>query len=148
MLSRKLSAIVVMTCAFAVSGGESKPVVPLAQPNPDAKAPVAPVWVKERLKAVDKQLDKDIKDLVGLYQHLHANPELSLMETKTAARLAEEIKSLGYEVTEKVGGNGIVAVMKNGPGSVVLIRTDLDALPIIEQTGVAYASKVKVKDKS
>jgi hippurate hydrolase len=137
-----------MTCAFAVSGGEPKPTAPLAQPNPDAKAPAAPGWVKDRLKAVDKQLDKDIKDLVGLYQHLHANPELSLMETKTATKLAEEIKTLGYEVTEKVGGNGIVAVLKNGPGPVVLIRTDLDALPIVEQTGVPYASKVKVKDKS
>ena len=86
------------------------------------------------------------KDLVALYQHLHTNPELSLMETKTAARLAEEMKKLGYDVTEKVGGTGIVAVLKNGPGPVVLIRTDMDALPIVEQTGLAYASKVKVKD--
>jgi len=95
---------------------------------------------------VDKQLDREIKDLVGLYQQLHADPELSLMEVKTAARLAEEVKKLGYKVTEKVGGNGVVAVLKNGEGPVVLIRTDMDALPIVEQTGVAYASKVRMKD--
>ncbi|MFO0823543.1 MAG: amidohydrolase [Gemmataceae bacterium] len=104
--------------------------------------------MKDRLAAVDTKLDKDITDLVALYKHLHANPELSLMETKTAAHLAEEMRQLGYTVTEKVGGNGIVAVLKNGPGPVVLIRTDLDALPIVEQTGVPYASKVKVKDKN
>ncbi len=148
MLARKLSAMVVMTCALIASGVEPQSANPQAQPNPDAKAPAAPAWVKERLVTIDKQLDKDIKDLVGLYQHLHSNPELSLMETKTAAKLAEEMRGLGYEVTEKVGGTGIVAVMKNGPGPVVLIRTDLDALPIVEQTGVPYASKVKVKDKS
>jgi hippurate hydrolase len=100
------------------------------------------------LALVDKQLDAANKDLIGLYQHLHANPELSLMEVQTAARLAEEIKKLGYDVTEKVGGNGVVAILKNGPGPVVLIRTDMDALPIVEQTGVPYASKARVKDGS
>jgi hippurate hydrolase len=71
-----------------------------------------------------------------------------LIEVKTAARLAEEIRKLGYDVTEKVGGNGIVAVLKNGPGPVVLIRTDMDALPIVEQTGLSYASKVRMKDSN
>ncbi|HSQ57079.1 MAG TPA: amidohydrolase, partial [Gemmata sp.] len=69
-------------------------------------------------------------------------------ETKTAARLAKEIRDLGYSVTENVGRTGVVAVLKNGPGPVVLIRTDMDALPIVEQTGLAYASKVKVRDKA
>ena len=96
---------------------------------------------------MDKKIDAEIKDLVALYQHIHANPELSLQEVNTAKRLADEMRKAGYEVTEKVGGNGIVAVLKNGPGPVVLIRTDLDALPIVEQTGVAYASKVKVKNR-
>ena len=105
-------------------------------------------WVKDRLAAVDRKLDTEIQDLVALYQYLHANPELSLMELKTAAKLAGEVRELGYEVTEKVGGNGIVAVLKNGPGPVVLIRTDMDALPIAEQTGLGYASKVKVRDKA
>jgi amidohydrolase len=149
MLARQLSAALVMTCALAAAGVDTRSPTSAPPPNPDPKAaPAALGWVKDRLAAVDKKLDTDIKDLVGLYQHLHANPELSLMETKTAAKLAEEMRTLGYTVTEKVGGNGIVAVLKNGPGPVVLIRTDLDALPIVEQTGVAYASKVKVKDKS
>lgn len=105
-------------------------------------------WVKDRLAVVDKKLDVESRDLVTLYQHLHANPELSLMEVKTATRLAEEMRKVGCDVTEKVGGNGIVAVLKNGPGPVVLVRTDLDALPITEQTGVPYASKVRMKDRS
>jgi hippurate hydrolase len=105
-------------------------------------------WVNNSLTEVDKTLDREIKGLVSLYQHLHASPELSLIEVKTAARLAEEIRKLGYDVTEKVGGNGIVAVLKNGPGPVVLIRTDMDALPIVEQTGLSYASKVRMKDSN
>src|SRR5206468_1654530 len=79
---------------------------------------------------------------------LHANPELSLMEVKSAARLADEMRKAGYEVTERVGGNGLVAVLRNGPGPTVLIRTDLDALPIVEQTGLPYASKVRTKDRA
>lgn len=114
-----------------------------AAPRGDAKPDL-----KARLAAVDKLLDAEAKDLVALYQHLHANPELSLMETKTAARMADEVRKLGYEVTEKVGGNGVVAVLKNGPGPVVLIRTDTDGLPVTEQTGLAYASKVRMKDRS
>ena len=113
-----------------------------AQPNPPAG------WVKDRLAEVDKKLDDEIKDLVSLYRHIHEHPELSLMEVQTAKRLAEEMRKAGCEVTENVGGNGVVAVLKNGPGPVVLIRTDMDALPIVEQTGLPYASKVKVKDKS
>src|SRR6185295_16978174 len=105
-------------------------------------------WVKDRLTDVDKVLDAEIKDLVALYQHIHTNPELSLMEEQTAKRLAEEMRKAGYEVTEKVGGHGIVAVLKNGPGPVVLIRTDMDALPIVEKTGVPYASTVKVRDRN
>jgi amidohydrolase len=111
-------------------------------------ADTPPVDVKDRLAAVDKQLDVEAIDLVALYQHFHANPELSLMETKTAARLADEVRKAGFEVTEKVGGNGVVAVLKNGPGPVVLIRTDMDALPVTEQTGLSYASKVRMKDRS
>jgi hippurate hydrolase len=150
MLSRRLAVAVIFLSALAVSGSGLTPI-PTAetQPQSDDKTPLPPPgWVKDRLAAVDKKLDADIKDLVALYQHLHVNPELSLMEVKTAARLADEVRKLGYEVTEKVGGNGIVAVMKNGPGPVVLIRTDLDALPITEQTGLPYASTVRMKDRA
>ena len=149
MLPRRLSTLVVLTSVLAVSGVEPRPSEPPEPAQPDAKAPPAPpaAWVKDRLAEVDKKLDAEIKDLVALYQHIHANPELSLMEVNTAKRLADEMRKAGYEVTEKVGGTGIVAVLKNGPGPVVLIRTDMDGLPIIEQTGVPYASKVKVKNR-
>lgn len=87
----------------------------------------------------------DTPYLTALYKQLHASPELSLAETATAARMAAEVKPLGYEVTTGVGGNGVVAVMVNGPGPVLLIRTDMDALPVKEATGLPYASKVEVK---
>lgn len=85
-----------------------------------------------------------LPELVALYRDLHANPELSLQEVKTAARLAGHARAAGFEVTEKVGGTGVVAVMRNGPGPVVLIRTDMDALPIAEKTGLPFASTVRV----
>ncbi|MBN9118476.1 MAG: amidohydrolase [Planctomycetes bacterium] len=148
MLPRRTSLFVVLTSVLAVSGVETRPAEPPKPAQPDPKAPAPPAgWVKERLAAVDKQLDAEIKDLVALYQHIHSNPELSLMEEKTSKRLAEELKKAGYEVTEKVGGHGVVGVLKNGPGPVVLIRTDMDGLPIVEQTGVPYASKVRVKNR-
>lgn len=87
----------------------------------------------------------DTPYLTDLYKHLHANPELSLAETATAARMAAEVKPLGFQVTTGVGGTGVVAVLVNGPGPVLLIRTDMDALPVRETTGLPYASKVEVK---
>jgi len=113
----------------------------------DPAPPTEPAAIKDRLTDVDAKIDAELKDLVALYQHLHANPELSLLEVKTAARLADEARKLGFEVTERVGGTGVVCVLKNGPGPVVLLRTDMDALPIVEQTGVPYASKVRMKDR-
>ena len=142
--------VITLAAALAPGHGASTPVQPTSAPQP-AESPTGgrpPAWVKDRLTVVNANLDAEIKDLVALYQHLHANPELSLMEVKTAARLADEMRKAGCEVTEKVGGNGIVAVLKNGPGPVVLVRTDLDALPIVEQTGVPYASKVRMKDRT
>ncbi len=149
MLPRQLAALVILTASLAVSGVEPRPLAALkpAQPEPKAQPTPPEGWVKDRLADVDKKLDGEIKDLVALYQHIHENPELSLMEVNTSKRLAEEMKKAGYEVTEKFGGNGVVAVFKNGPGPVVLIRTDMDGLPIIEQTGLRYASKVKVKNR-
>ncbi|MDZ4289287.1 MAG: amidohydrolase [Prosthecobacter sp.] len=93
------------------------------------------------------KIEREKEGLLGLYRHLHANPELSFMEEKTSARLAEEMRAVGFEVTEKVGGWGVVAVYKNGPGKTVLVRTDMDALPVRELTGLPFASKVKTKDK-
>ena len=97
--------------------------------------------------AIDTTIDAELADLVKLYKHLHENPELSLQEVKTSAKMAEELKKAGFEVTAKIGGYGVVGVLKNGPGPMVLVRTDMDGLPIIEKTGLAYASKVRVRNK-
>src|SRR5512145_505806 len=87
-------------------------------------------------------------DLEPLYRDLHKNPELSLQETKTAAKLAGRLRALGFAVTEQVGGNGVVGILENGKGPVVMLRTELDALPVEEKTGLPYASEVTAKDAS
>ena len=87
-------------------------------------------------------LEEDMPDLMELYRDLHANPELSFEEHKTAAKLAKRMRALGFEVTEGVGQTGVVSVMRNGDGPVVMLRADMDGLPVIEQTGLPYASKV------
>ena len=94
---------------------------------------------------VAQKLAADYPSLLALYSDLHAHPELSLMEEKTAAKLAAELRAVGFEVTEKFG-DGIVGVLKNGPGPTLLVRADLDGLPLLEETGVPYASKTRVTD--
>lgn len=96
--------------------------------------------------APSKDVQTASADSYKLYLDLHEHPELSSHETQTAAKLASQLRSLGYEVTEHVGGTGIVAVMKNGDGPTILLRTELDALPVPEKTGLPYASKVVAKD--
>ncbi|WP_447753734.1 amidohydrolase [Sphingopyxis fribergensis] len=93
------------------------------------------------------EVEKQMPSLMAIYKDLHANPELSFMEVRSAGILAAEARKLGYKVTEKVGGTGIVAVLENGPGPVVLVRADMDGLPVTEQTGLAGASKVRVTTK-
>ena len=103
---------------------------------------------------LDSMIDRDIVSLVATYKMLHAAPELSHREEKTSSFFAAELRKLGYTVTERIGkfertewvGYGVVAIMKNGAGPTVLVRTDLDALPVDEKTGVAYASKVRTKN--
>ncbi|MEO1628777.1 MAG: amidohydrolase, partial [Bacteroidota bacterium] len=90
----------------------------------------------------------DFKRLLETYQHLHAHPELSFYEKETSAYLAKEMRRIGYEVTEGIGGYGVVGVLRNGEGPVVMYRTDTDALPIVEETGLSYASKVVAKDEA
>ena len=85
----------------------------------------------------------DMPQLMTLYRDLHEHPELSMQEVRTPALLAPQMRKLGFEVTEHVGKTGLVAVMKNGPGPVLLIRADMDALPVKEQTGLPFASKVR-----
>ncbi len=115
-----------------------------------------PLLIAPALAAVAQQTPQQIADaelpsLINLYKDLHANPELSTKEERTAGVIAKELKAAGCDVTEKVGkyekGNatcyGVIGVMKNGEGPVVAVRTDLDGLPVTEETGLPYASKVK-----
>ncbi len=85
----------------------------------------------------------DMPALVELYKDLHQHPELSFQEVETARKLAARARALGFAVTEGVGKTGVVAVMRNGPGPVVLLRADMDGLPVVEQTGLPYASRVR-----
>lgn len=80
-------------------------------------------------------INEDMEYLIAFYKHRHQNPEISLMEENTAKELAEEIKKLGFEVTENFGGHGIVGILKNGDGPLILYRTDMDALPMPEKQG-------------
>ena len=98
-------------------------------------------------QSLGDQVQQQMPSLMAIYKDLHANPELSFMEVRSAGILATEARKLGFDVTEKVGGTGVVAVMKNGPGPVVLVRADMDGLPVTEQTGLPGASKVRVTTK-
>ena len=93
-------------------------------------------------------LDGSMDDLSELYVHLHRTPEVSHEETETARHLAAKWRDAGFEVTEGVGGTGIVGVLENGEGPTVLLRTDLDALPVTENTGLPYASEVVVESQT
>ncbi len=97
---------------------------------------------------VEAKVNAEYPSLEAIYKDIHAHPELSFMEVNTAALLAKELRATGFEVTEKVGITGVVAVLKNGPGPTVLVRGDMDALPIKEATGLPYASTAIVKDLS
>ena len=93
--------------------------------------------------ALSEAIKADMPQLMALYRDLHANPELSMQEVRTPAKLAADMRKLGFKVTEKVGKTGVVAVLENGPGPVLLLRADMDALPVAEQTGLSFASKVR-----
>jgi amidohydrolase len=99
-----------------------------------------------QVSSAAKEVEAVYPEAHALYLDLHQNPELSGHETQTAAKLAGHLRGLGYEVTEHVGGTGIVALLKNGAGPTVMLRTELDALPVEEKTGLPYASKVHTKD--
>ena len=112
---------VAATTSAQVSGGT--PIIPSSQ----------------QVNAIYPEIEK-------LYADLHRNPELAFHEQRTAAELAERVKALGYDVTTGIGGTGIVAVLENGPGATAMLRTELDALPIEEKTGLPFASTVKTKN--
>ena len=109
-----------------------------------AAALLAPGWAAAQAPAaIDDLLGEMYPQLDTLYQDLHAHPELGFAETRTAARLARELRGLGFEVTEQVGKTGVVALLRNGEGPTVMVRTDMDALPMEEKTGLPYASRAK-----
>src|SRR5437879_5991270 len=116
---RTLGFLIAALGPLLAAGGPAGPA-----PAPPAKVAGDP-WIPEHLEA-----------LVGLYQHLHIHPELSYQEHETARRIAEELRKTGAQVTPGVGKLGVVGVLENGPGPVVLVRTDMDALPVVEATGV------------
>jgi hippurate hydrolase len=130
----------VLALGAVVLGGAARAGQPKEHPG-------AGPALMEQANAVNRHVAADFDRLEALYKQLHAHPELSLHEEQTAARMARELKEAGFEVTEKVGGTGVVGVLKNGQGPAVLVRTDLDALPVTERTGLPYASKVRVRDK-
>lgn len=90
----------------------------------------------------------DLTHYEDIYKHLHSNPELSNQESETAAFIAEHLASLspGLEIKTNIGGHGLVAICRNGPGKTLLLRADMDALPVEEKTGVEYASVKKMRD--
>ncbi|WP_443060422.1 amidohydrolase [Streptomyces sp. NBC_00459] len=105
-------------------------------------APVTSPTSPAARTALDLTADLPVPALEDLYRDLHRHPELSLAEHRTAARLAQALRKSGYETTEGVGGTGVVGVLRNGDGPTVLLRADMDALPVPEETGLPYASTV------
>ena len=86
-------------------------------------------------------------DLEQVYRDLHAHPELSLQEHRTAALAGDQLAAAGFEVTTNIGGTGVVGVLANGPGPTALVRADMDALPVREETGLRYASRQRATDR-
>jgi amidohydrolase len=95
---------------------------------------------------IKKEVAGSLADAEAMYMDLHKNPELSQQEFRTSAKMAETLKNLGFEVTTGVGGNGVTGIFRNGDGPVLMLRTDMDALPVREMTGLPYASKVVTHD--
>ncbi len=104
------------------------------------------MWAAESWRAPSTQIDSVYPQVEAFYLDLHRNPELSYHEEKTAAKIADQLRKLGYDVTTGVGGTGVVGVFKNGSGPVVMLRAELDALPVPEKTGLPYASHVTTHD--
>jgi len=142
LLTTLLATLLAARPAFAAA--PTKAPAASGAPAPTAAAAAdAATTAGSAAPAASGDLDPD---LVALYIDLHRNPELSLHEQKTAAKLAERLRRLGFEVTAGVGGTGIVGVLRNGTGPTVMLRTELDALPVEEKTGLAYASTVKARN--
>ncbi len=120
-----------VACIFILLGGQT-----MSAPT----ALMSPVGEDELNSPIRELVKIEVPSLIELYKWFHANPEVSLKEEKTAAKFAAEVRAAGWSVTEQVGGHGVVAVLKNGEGPAVLLRIDMDALPMKEETGLPYAS--------
>ncbi|HXE65374.1 MAG TPA: M20/M25/M40 family metallo-hydrolase, partial [Bryobacteraceae bacterium] len=99
-------------------------------------------------RAVLSQLDAFLPEAEAIYTDIHAHPELSMQETRTAGLAADRLRAAGFEVTSKVGKTGVVGIMRNGDGATVMLRADMDALPVLEATGLAYASTITTADRA
>ncbi len=118
----------------------------MVEPSTDTQAAGLPpardaAGIARRTAAAVRDVEQDIDRWAGLYEDLHAHPELAMQEVRTAKVLARSLRRSGLEVTESVGGTGVVGLLRNGPGPVVMIRGDMDGLPIREETGLPYASR-------
>src|SRR6202011_4734966 len=94
-----------------------------------------------------RNLENLLPELEALYKDVHSHPELSMQETRTSALAADRLRAAGFEVTAGVGKTGVVGLLRNGDGPTVMLRADMDALPVEEATGLPYASKVKATDR-
>ncbi|MBX9679282.1 MAG: amidohydrolase [Gemmataceae bacterium] len=131
-------ALVAVCSIFALSSQ------PLAAEERSSRSALTAEWASE----ANKSISLHFADLEKTYKHLHSHPELSYEETQTSAFLGKQMSAAGFVVTPEFGGHGLVAVLKNGVGPTVLVRTEMDALPIEEKTGLPYASKVQGRDRS
>ncbi|GMU01160.1 amidohydrolase [Corallococcus caeni] len=117
-----------------------------ADPTPPVPGTSVPSGLKARARHVLQHLDAVLPDVDALYVDLHEHPELSGHEARTASEVALRLEAEGYEVTRDVGGHGVVGLLRNGDGPTVLLRGDMDALPVEEKTGLPYASRVRTED--
>ena len=105
------------------------------------------IIAQDKLKTQIESIIKSIEDEhFETYKYLHSHPEVSLMEFETAKKIAGHLEDMGFEVSRNFGGNSVVGVLENGEGPVIMLRTDMDALPIKEETGLPWASQVVMKD--
>lgn len=146
-----LTAVVVNLVVFSIGAARQIQLPPCDRaigddgPPASGRPPSAEPFRSDDTTIV-RWLESAYPSLDSLYKQLHTHPELSFHETETAARLAKELRAAGVEVTEGVGRTGVVGLLKNGDGPTIMIRTDMDALPVTEATGLPYASKVTTTD--
>src|SRR5499425_2856836 len=103
----------------------------------------AEIDVASLKQSIEASFESEYPKLDALYKDIHAHPELAFQEVKTAEKLAAEMRAVGFEVTEHVGRTGLVAIYKNGDGPTIMVRTEMDALPMEEKTSLPYASREK-----